>query len=988
MLAVYVEATPEETEARLLRNIGKVCPELGTGLDLVDSLAALRRGRVLRPGQKVLLVLDQFEQWLFARRTERDPELVAALRQCDGDHVQAVVMVRDDFWMAATRFMRDLEVRIVEGENSAAVDLFDLMHARRVLTAYGRAYGVLPEKTSELTPDQRAFLEQSVGGLAHEGKVISVRLALFAEMVKGKPWTTATLRDVGGTRGIGVTFLEETFSATTAPPEHRLHQRAAQAVLKALLPGTGTDIKGQMRSEAELRDASGYAARPRDFEDVIAILDRELRLITPTDPEGSANESQLGGPDGQRFYQLTHDYLVPSLREWLTRKQRESRRGRAELRLAERAAIWETRPENRHLPSVFEWISIRTLSRPKDWTEPQRKMMRRAGRMHGLQAFAVAIGMIGLAIAGWDVWNRVAASRLLQRLLSADTGQLPALIEDIGGYRRWIDPDLRRIVEEPTGNAKLKLHASLALLPFDPTQLPYLETRLREASPGEISILCRILQSHRSTLTQKLWEGLERASPGDPTLLPAAAALAVYDPDNPRWTELASKVTQTLVTVSPAQFGSWLEVLRPVLGKLTDPLAMIFSEKGHTETEQALAASILVDHAQDRPDQFARLLLDADPKAYAILFPVVERQSEKIAAAFREVLAQEIKAFWSDPPIDPSWTQPDPALVQSIESAQGLLRDQFAFCQEMTLAKFASAAEGLRRSGYRPIRFRPYGEGPATKVAAVWTRDKRNWQIARDLSAEEIRRQDQKYQPEKLIPVDVAGYITLGGDGKPVDRYAAVWVEASGDDDAQMYVGATEDEEGSIQDRLRDQELIPRTLHLLHAPDGRIRVSSVWGSQSPGAGTSRADRDLFEGSFAAMRATRTDEVIVDVAVSEAGRPRPWRERVQAARDLAEETLRRKPGNLDAMRFRARANLRLGEKAKALKDLSFLIGAGQDDGEMLLDRAIAEARLEQKKEAREDLVRVQQSYLPDPSKLAADAVVAAELGDRIDPASRP
>ena len=85
---------------------------------------------------------------------------------------------------------------------------------------------------------------------------------------------------------MGVTFLEETFSAATAPPEHRLHQKAAQAVLKALLPETGTDIKGQMRSEAELRDASGYAGRPRDFDDLVRILDHELRLITPTDPEG------------------------------------------------------------------------------------------------------------------------------------------------------------------------------------------------------------------------------------------------------------------------------------------------------------------------------------------------------------------------------------------------------------------------------------------------------------------------------------------------------------------------------------------------------------------------------------------------------------------------------------------------------------------------------------------------------------------------------
>ena len=41
-------------------------------------------------------------------------------------------------------------------------------------------------------------------GLAQDGKVISVRLALFAEMVKGKPWTPATLKRVGGTEGVGV----------------------------------------------------------------------------------------------------------------------------------------------------------------------------------------------------------------------------------------------------------------------------------------------------------------------------------------------------------------------------------------------------------------------------------------------------------------------------------------------------------------------------------------------------------------------------------------------------------------------------------------------------------------------------------------------------------------------------------------------------------------------------------------------------------------
>ncbi len=155
VLVVYIEATAGETEARLLRGVRKACPELSPGLGLVDSLAALRRGRTFHPGQKVLLVLDQFEQWLFARRGQENTELVAALRHCDGEHLQAIVMVRDDFWMAATWFMRELEIRLVEAENSAAVDLFDPLHARRVLAAFGRAYKILPERSSDLTADQR-----------------------------------------------------------------------------------------------------------------------------------------------------------------------------------------------------------------------------------------------------------------------------------------------------------------------------------------------------------------------------------------------------------------------------------------------------------------------------------------------------------------------------------------------------------------------------------------------------------------------------------------------------------------------------------------------------------------------------------------------------------------------------------------------------------------------------------------------------------------
>jgi len=103
-----------------------------------------------------------------------------------------------------------------------------------------------------------------------------------------------------------------------------------------LLPEPGTTIKGAMKSKRELLKESGYGRRPDNFEELLEILDKKLRLITPT--ERVVVESEDGQPTqettGEEYYQLTHDYLVPSLREWLTQKRKETWRGRAELRLA------------------------------------------------------------------------------------------------------------------------------------------------------------------------------------------------------------------------------------------------------------------------------------------------------------------------------------------------------------------------------------------------------------------------------------------------------------------------------------------------------------------------------------------------------------------------------------------------------------------------------------------------------------------------------
>ncbi len=360
------------------------------------------------------------------------------------------MLVRDDFWLALSRFMNDLHIELVQGRNAALVDLFDPTHARNVLAAFGRAFGRLADvPTKELA----AFLDQAVGGLAQDGRVICVRLALFAEMVKGKPWTPATLKDVGGMEGVGVTFLEETFSSPVAGPRNRRHQDAARSVLKALLPERGTDIKGHMRSYEELLEASGYARRPRDFEELVRILDGEVRLITPTQPPEKDAGADPPSPAVGKYFQLTHDYLIHSLREWLTRKHKETMRGRAELRLAERSAAWNANPETRHLPAWWEWLNVRLLTRPaRTGRRRRRKMMRRAARRHAEGAVLLALALvlltvIGLGIQG-QVNNRNRGVELVKQILDADVNRIPDLAKEVEGYRYWADPRLRAAFAE------------------------------------------------------------------------------------------------------------------------------------------------------------------------------------------------------------------------------------------------------------------------------------------------------------------------------------------------------------------------------------------------------------------------------------------------------------------------------------------------------------------------------------------------------------
>jgi formylglycine-generating enzyme required for sulfatase activity len=494
-----------------------------------------------------------------------------------------------------------------------------------------------------------------------------VRLALFAEMVKGKAWTPATLKQVGGIAGLGVTFLEETLGARAANPEHQLHQRAAGAVLKALLPEQGTDIKGHTCSRQELLQASGYTRRPRDFQGLLRVLDTELRLITPTDPveseergaRGAEGEAAAGDlpsalvaprSSAAQYYQLTHDYLVPALRQWLTRKQRETRRGRMGLLLAERTALWSVKQESRQLPGWWEWSNILLFTRKKDWTALQRQMLRAATRKHFWQAVVLAVF---LALIGWALfeWKRgpLEASTLVRELALAETKDVQQIVDKLSSCRSWAEPQLKARIERYNAASKQRLHFSLALLPWNPgSQKEYLFKRLLEAdNPDEIRVICEALgdpvAKHYQEFVPQLWTLLEK-DPNPDRRFRAAIALAYYDPGSERWEGRIQEVANRLVLLHPLLSSKLTTFITTIRGRLLLPLEGILRDPDRRESERSQAAELFLNAtgAEIGWEYLRGLVLETEGGPYEVLLPWFLARPEEAAKQVKMELARPL----------------------------------------------------------------------------------------------------------------------------------------------------------------------------------------------------------------------------------------------------------------------------------------------------------------------------------------------------------
>jgi formylglycine-generating enzyme required for sulfatase activity/tRNA A-37 threonylcarbamoyl transferase component Bud32 len=420
--------------------------------------------------------------------------------------------------------------------------------------------------------------------------------------------------------------------------------------------------------------------------------------------------------------------------------------------------------------------------------------------------------------------QRKAREAQVGTLLDVAPQAVPAVLEALGPYRDEVRPLLAEAVRKPelkpaTPEAirlwrQHRARAALGLLAKDPGQTAALTARLLEQDldPAEMILVRDALKPHSAQLKSDLWR---RANGDNPAVrFRALVALAAFDPDSPRWQEAARPALAQMLKADPLHLGKWVDALRLVKQHLLPLLERVFrgNEKKLAQYRQ-VAASVLADYAADSAETLVELIFDADPRQYAAIEPaLMKHRTEAIARMRKELEARP--DYWKDLPLDPKCKAAPAELVREIEQAGGIVAERFALCQALPLERVLEVTEGLRQSGYRPVRVRPWGKG----TALVWARDDLDWALRTDLTAARVRD-----APAGLIPADIAGYHTKHGD-----RYAVVWRKPGPGERAVVYARVPEAKYKAATDVFKNKGYLPATVHALLGTDGIARYSGVW----------------------------------------------------------------------------------------------------------------------------------------------------------------
>lgn len=582
-IPVYADCTDVGTERRIIEAVDVKCSDSAGDMDIMKRFVAIRESSRKKRNRKVLVILDQFEQWLHGRTDIAREQLTLALRQCDGVNLQVLLVVRDDFWLAVTQFLRAVEVPLAEDRNMMAVELFGKRHARHVLKRFGIAYGAFPPLAEEQTDEHDRFLDVAIEELSDGTHVPCVTLSLFAHMLKGQEWTGSALATLGGTGGVGVHYLERVFDGDSGPLLLRRYSKEAKQVLDLLLPQHGKDIKGHTRTRAELKKETGLDET--GLSELLSLLDKELSLVAVSD----ADEDE---PEARRCYRLAHDYMVAPIREWSSLSKRRTRRGRALLDLRESASRWNEQRIPGLLPSVTDYIRFQMLVGRSDRRSLEQEHLRAWGHRYykriAASVFLLGVGLLAASESRNRIGIRSAVRARTAELRRADSAEFDGIIAELKQLGSTADDELRQL--ETSDDPRLRNRSWLVrhdskLGPLQGGLGARAADMIRDCDAVEGQRLLRILGQDSSASLRDLNNSMVSHETVDCTTVRYAAAMALLGD---------TRIARTLVGpgVNPRYRSNLTSFMSNWAVDWTTVLELVKGENNNSQLRSAAANAI------------------------------------------------------------------------------------------------------------------------------------------------------------------------------------------------------------------------------------------------------------------------------------------------------------------------------------------------------------------------------------------------------------
>ncbi len=249
---------------------------------------------------------------------------------------------------------------------------------------------------------------------------------------------------------------------------------------------------------------------------------------------------------------------------------------------------------------------------------------------------------------------------------------MPKIVKESPATKSRLNARLRESADaEAGGNTKAMMNISLALLHDEPERADFLFDRLLEAEPRNFAVLIASLneseipkdlpEDKRKALGERL--GAVRVRLWSIALAPdsdvqqrlrASAALAKYEPNSPKWNDIAKGIVEDLVRESPVELRSWLEPFRPINEKLRGPLKECLKEPLREATgaeakpgvdaiaaerandlfaaeraaKRSIAAELLLNYIKDDPQSLTEALLESDENQYPKFFDALKTRGQ------------------------------------------------------------------------------------------------------------------------------------------------------------------------------------------------------------------------------------------------------------------------------------------------------------------------------------------------------------------------